>query len=160
MARPDQDPVLVSLAFADIPEPDFADVVVEVIPAASPPVPADPAWWAGEVFNVRSAPGWVKLLLALRQAAVGLVGIRRGDSSAFRVASVRGEEALIATDESHLDFRAAVGVDVQRRMIRVTTVVKLHGWQGRLYFAPVSLLHGPVTRSMVRAAIRRFRKDS
>lgn len=160
MGPPDQDPVFVSLAFRDIPEPDFADVIVELIPMTARPLPLDPAWWASEVFNVRSAPSWVKLLLAMRQAVVGLVGIRRADSSAFRVASVRGEEALIASDDTHLDFRAAVGLDVKRRMIRVTTVVRLHGWRGRLYFAPVSLLHGPVTRAMVRAAIRRFRAAS
>ena len=160
MARPDQDPVFVSLAFADMPEPDFADVVVEVVPMTSQLIPIDPGWWASEVFSVRSAPRWVRLLLAMRQAVVGLVGIRRADSSAFRVASVRGEEALIATDDTHLDFRAAVGLDAGRRMIRVTTAVKLHGWRGRLYFAPVALLHGPVTRAMVRAAIRRFCAES
>jgi hypothetical protein len=152
---PPDDPAFVSMAFDDMPVPDFADVVVESLPASTHAIPADPEWWARAVFSVRSAPWWVKLLLAIRQAVVGLVGIRRADSDVFAVSSVRGEEALIAADDTHLDFRAAVGVDVARRMIRVTTAVKLHGWRGRLYFVPVSILHGPVTRSMVKAAVRR-----
>jgi hypothetical protein len=31
-----------------------------------------------------------------------------------------------------------------------------HGRRGRLYFAPVSMLHEPVTRSMLRSAARRL----
>ncbi len=144
------------MAFEDMPAPDFADVVIVAIPSSAGTIPADPEWWAGMVFNVRSAPRWVQALLGLRQALVGLVGIPRGDASAFDVAGVRGEEALIATDDRHLDFRAAVGIDIDRRLLRITTTVVLHGWRGRLYFAPVSVFHGPVTRSMAKAAVRRF----
>ena len=151
---PDQ-PTLVSMAFDDLPAPDFADVVIVAIPSGLDPVPADPAWWVGEVFNVRSTPWWVRALFVVRQALVGLVGIHRGDGSAFDVAEVRGEEALIATNDRHLDFRAAVGIDVERRLLRITTTVRLHGWRGRVYFLPVGVLHGPVTRSMANAAVRR-----
>jgi hypothetical protein len=45
-------------------------------------------------------------------------------------------------------------------MLRVTTAVWLHGWRGRLYFAPVAVLHDPVTRSMMRRAIRRVCGDA
>lgn len=145
------------MAFDDIPAPDFADVVVVAIPADVATLPDDPAWWAGEVFDVRSIPLWIKVLLAIRQALVGLIGVDRGEASVFDVVAVRGEEALIAADDRHLDFRAAVGVDAERRLLRVTTAVSLHGWRGRLYFAPVSVLHDPVTRSMAKAAIRRAR---
>ncbi len=110
------------------------------------------------IFSVRSMPRWVQVLMALRQALVGLIGIPRGDSAAFDVAKVRGEEALIAINDRHLDFRAAVGIDAERRLLRITTTVRLHGWRGRLYFAPVSVLHGPVTQSMARAAAQSFRE--
>ncbi len=145
------------MAFDDVPAPDFADVVIVAIPSSADEIPADPEWWAERVFNVRSAPWWVRALLGLRQALVGLVGIPKGDASAFDVAHVRGEEALIATNDRHLDFRAAIGIDVERRLLRITTAVVLHGWRGRLYFAPVSFLHGPVTRSLAQAAVRRLR---
>lgn len=150
------EPSFVSMAFADIAAPDFADVVVVGIPAAAGPIDGDPTWWVGEIFDVRSMPWWIRGLFAFRQAVVGLVGISRGDASSFAVADVSGEEALISTDERHLDFRAAVGLDTNRRLVRVTTVVRLHGWRGRLYFAPVAVLHGPVTRAMTKAAVRRY----
>lgn len=149
-------PSFVSLAFVDIPRPDFADVVVVAVPPSSRALAVDPRWWAEEIFSVRSAPWWIKGLLALRQAVVGLVGIRRASSDVFDVATVQGEEALIVVDDTHLDFRAAVAIDLDRRLLRVTTTVRLHGWRGRLYFTPVSILHGPVTRSMARAAVARW----
>jgi hypothetical protein len=31
-------------------------------------------------------------------------------------------------------------------------VVRLHGWRGRLYFAPVKLVHPSVVRGMLRRA--------
>lgn len=69
---------------------------------------------------------------------------------------MHGEEALIVADERHLDFRVAVGVDSRANLLRVTTVVRLHGWRGKVYFAPVRLLHGPVVQAMLRRAIRRL----
>jgi len=149
------DPAFRSMAFDDIPTPDFADVTVVAIPPGTDPLPSDPAWWARAVFSVRSTPWWVRVLFALRQALVGLIGVKRGNRSVFDVGSVKGEEALIAADDRHLDFRAAVGIDIQHRLLRVTTTVRLHGWRGRVYFAPVSVLHGPVTRAMATAAVRR-----
>ena len=74
----------------------------------------------------------------------------------FSVVEVQGDEALIAHADRHLDFRAGVGFDPGSRMLRVTTAVWLKGWRGRVYFTPVSVLHDPVTRSMMRRAIRRM----
>lgn len=151
----DTEPAFRSLAFDDLPVPDFADVIVVPIPAGTGPIHPDPAVWAGHLFSPSAAPGWVKALFALRQAVVGLIGISRPDRSIFAVDRVVGPEALISVDDRHLDFRCGVGVDAERRLLRVTTAVRLHGWRGRLYFAPVSVLHPLVTRSMAsRAAAR------
>lgn len=149
------DPRLVSIAFDDIKRPDFADVVVVAIPGDAP-LSVDPRWWAEAVFDARSAPLWIRVLFVIRQALIGLIGVPRAESSVFDVQAVCGEEALIATDDRHLDFRAAIGVDPSCRLLRVTTAVRFHGWRGRLYFVPVGLLHAPVTRSMARAAVRRY----
>lgn len=145
-------PTFRSLALDAIPEPDFADVQLVALPAGSD---ADPRVWTDRVFDIRSAPGWVWALMALRQAVVGLVGIHRGDSSAFGVARVEGTEALIDTDDDHLRFCCGVAVDAERSLLRITTVVTLKGWRGRLYFTPVSILHGPVLRAMMIKAVRR-----
>ncbi len=146
----------VSIAFDDIPGPDFADAVIVSIPESPDPVVESPVWWARQVFSVSSAPPWVTFLLGLRQLLVGLVGINRATEGVFDIAREEGNEALISTDDTHLDFRAAVGIYPDRRLLQVTTVVRLHGWRGRLYFVPVSVLHGPVTRSMVKRAVRNF----
>ncbi len=149
----DRLPGLVSLAFDDIPTPDFADVGIKPLPDGSP---LDPATWAREVFSVASAPIWVRLLLGLRQLVSPMIGVRRASAGVFHVDRVVGEEALIAADDRHLDFRVGVAVDPRGRMLRVTTAVRLHGWRGRVYFAPVRLLHGPVVQAMMARAISRM----
>jgi hypothetical protein len=153
-------PAFRSAALDDIPEPDFADVVLVSIPATAHPIIDDPAWWAERVFSLKSMPRWIVWLLGLRQALVRLIGVKRASSSVFDVKTVVGEEALIAADDNHLDFRAGVAVDVGQRLLRVTTVVRFHGWRGRLYFIPVGLLHDPITRAMARRAVRDFVRGS
>ena len=92
----------------------------------------------------------------LRQLLAPVLGIPRGDREVFAVREVVGEEALIAKDDVHLDFRAAVGIDAARGLVRVTTVVRLKGWRGRLYFLPVRILHSVVMHAMLRSAARRL----
>ena len=53
-------------------------------------------------------------------------------------------------------FRVGVGVDAQGGLVRVTTVVRLKGWRGRLYFLPVRLLHSMVVHALLRAACQRL----
>lgn len=67
---------------------------------------------------------------------------------------VVGDEAIIDTDDRHLRFVAAVRAEAG--LLHVTTVVTLKGLRGRLYFAPVRLLHDAVTRSMMVSAARRL----
>lgn len=146
-------PCFDSLALRDIAAPDHADVVLVPLPAGAP---TDPTVWAEAIFSPASAPVWVKALFGVRQALVGLIGVRRGPSDVFAVRETLGPEALLAANDRHLDFRAGVAVDEAARLVRVTTTVRLHGWRGRLYFAPVRLLHGPVTQAMLRRAARRL----
>lgn len=144
-----------SLALRDIPCPDYADVQVFALP---PGVPDDPAWWARAVFDIRSAPAWVRVLMEVRQRVIRVIGLPPSPEGTFDVDEVCGEEALIVADERQLDFRAGVGVDRARRLLRITTTVRLHGWRGRVYFAPVSLLHPVITRAMAQRAVRRSRR--
>jgi hypothetical protein len=148
-----KEPAFRSAAFWDIPTPDFADVQIIPLPEGAP---ADPARWAGSIFSLRSAPWPVKVLLGIRVVLAPLIGIPKSESGIFDVQRVIGEEALIAVDDRHLDFRAGVGVDPDSKLVRVTTVVRFNGWRGRVYFVPVSVLHGPVTRAMMTRASRRL----
>lgn len=150
-------PVFRSMALQSIPRPDYADVIVLPVPGNGPDgAPADPRVWAEELFSLRSMPGWVTALVGLRQAVVGLVGISRAPAGVFAVAEVCGEEALISADDTHLDFRCGVAYDAGARLLRVTTAVRLKGWRGRLYFAPVRLLHPLVVHAIMARTIRRL----
>lgn len=142
-----------SLAFADMPRPDYADVIV--IPK-HPRTPDDPAVWARAVFAPEAAPAWVRALFAARVALAPLLGLEGAPSGVFDVHRVEGEEALISTDDRHLDFRCAVGVDAGAGLVRITTAVRLHGWRGHVYFTPVRLVHSAVVDAMARRASRQL----
>ncbi len=113
-------------------------------------MPTDPAVWADAIF--RDPPHWVRALMLLRNAAVGLVGIERGDPSAFDVLARSEREALVGTDAGHLDFRASILVE--RGTVTLSTVVWLRNRRGRLYLSAVRLAHPVVVRAMLRRASR------
>lgn len=143
-----------SLALRACPTHDFADVCAVPRPEGSD---ADPAAWLARVFDVRNAPVWVIALLGLRQVLVPLVGIPRGTMQAFAPSAVEGDEVLVDTPDRHLHFWLGLAVREDPPRLVATTVVKLHGWRGRLYWLPVGLLHRPVLTSMMRKAAARWK---
>lgn len=144
-------PAFSSSALADLPRPDFCDVHVVPLP---PGAPTGPATWARVMFGGRGTPGWVRAALVARQALVPLLGIPRAPSTVFDVRAVAGGEALISFDDTHLDFRVAVGVDVEQQLVRVTSTVRVKNRRGRLYFRPVAIGHGAVVEAMLRRTAR------
>lgn len=104
------------------------------------------------VFDVQRVPGVVRLLFGVRQLLVPIIGVPRTAGNPFRVREVRENQALIVTQERHLTFWCSVG-EVEGTA-EVATAVALHGWRGRLYWMPVSLLHPIITRAMMRRAVR------
>jgi hypothetical protein len=95
-------------------------------------------------------PKWIILAMGLRQTIVPLLGIRRAPKGVFLVREVRGDEALMAFEDKHLDFAVAVGVSEDTNTVRVTTTVRIKNTLGRLYFLPVRLLHPIVIQSMLK----------
>jgi hypothetical protein len=144
-------PSFASLALTAIPDPDYADMSIAVLPAHAS---ADPAAWARNLFSFRTMPRWVLLALLLRQLVSPLLGIPRASREVFSVKTVVGDEALIAIDDGHLDFAVAVGVDEQRNIVRVVTTVRIKNRRGRLYFLPVRLAHPIVVQSMLKRSRR------
>jgi hypothetical protein len=136
-----------SLALADIPKPDYADMRMAVLPATAT---TDPSEWARTIFASRTMPRWVVAAMAVRQILAPLVGVRRAKGNVFKVSRVEGDEALIAVDDKHLNFRCGIGVDAAVRIVRVTTTVTFKGWRGRVYFWPVRLLHPIVVDSILK----------
>lgn len=153
METPVATPTFTSIAFDDIPAPDYADVIIVVQPEGSQ---TDPAAWARSIFSSASMPTWVKAAMGIRQLLVPLIGVPRASRNIFVVRKVCGEEALIAANDRHLDFRCAVGVDSERRLVRVTTAVAFKGWRGRAYFWPVRIVHPAVVHAMLTRAQRRM----
>ena len=140
-------PGLWSLAFEDLPDFDYADVAVAVIPAHAG---TDPAAWAHHLFSPAGMPRWVATAMRARQRLVPLLGIPPAARGAFAVRRVVGDEALIAVDDRHLDVRIGVGVDAGAGLARVVTAVRLKGWRGRVYFTPVRWVHPLVVHAMLR----------
>ena len=144
------DPSFFSLAFGE-GRFDHGDMVFVPIP---PGITTDPKAWAETLFSREAIPAAVQALFGVRMLFASLMGLRPAPAGVFDVRDAHGDEALVSFDDDHLDFRCAVGVDAVTRIVRVTTVVRLHGWRGRVYFAPVSLLHPLILQSMLRRARR------
>ncbi|MEU0005749.1 DUF2867 domain-containing protein [Streptomyces sp. NPDC006314] len=79
-------------------------------------------------------------------------GVLRGAS--FPVVGREGGEVLLGEDAGHLDFRASILVD--DRQVTLSTVVRIHNWRGRLYWAVVKRVHPFMARTMLRRIHRRL----
>ena len=144
-------PAQAALVQAALPRVDFADAQRVVVPAG---VSADPLDWLDAAFH--DVPPGVRRLLELRNRLVPLIGVERGDASAFAVLGRTDDEALLGADAGHLDFRASVLVEPRRATTAVTlsTVVTVHNGRGRLYMSVVRLVHPLVVRAMLGRAAR------
>ncbi len=72
----------------------------------------------------------------------------------FQVVGREGGEVLLGQDAGHLDFRASILVDDGR--VTLSTVVRIHDWRGRLYWAVVKRGHPFMARTMLRRIHRRL----
>ncbi|MGP3952653.1 DUF2867 domain-containing protein [Streptomyces sp. 7N604] len=79
-------------------------------------------------------------------------GVLRG--APFPVVGREGGEVLLGEDAGHLDFRASILVDDGR--VTLSTVVRIHNWRGRLYWAVVKRVHPCMARTMLRRTHRRL----
>jgi hypothetical protein len=119
-------------------------------------------------FTART-PAWIAKLMAVRNAAVRLVGLKDvgalervppasaagtlgpGDRvGIFTIRSVRDEEVVLEIVDSHLD----VVVSIYRHgdspaRLTTSTLVFYHNAVGRLYMLPVAPMHRIVVRSIM-----------
>lgn len=142
-----------SAAYEIIPTPDWASTTTITIAHGSP---SDPMLWARNIFGADNAPLFVKAMFAARVVAAKILRLPQADRTTLAADRVVGDEAIIDTDEKHLRFVAAIRPDPATGLLHVVTAVKLKGIVGRIYFAPVSLLHDTVTRSMMKSAAARL----
>jgi hypothetical protein len=113
-----------------------------------------------------ATPDWVEALMAIRNRAVALAGLRDvgrlgavddrpaadyvvGDRlSLFRIVAMEPDELVLAADDRHLDSRVSF---LRRRRdgrasYAICTRVTTHNALGRLYMAPVGPVHALIVR--------------
>jgi Protein of unknown function (DUF2867) len=105
--------------------------------------------------------------MGLRNALVAPLGLKRPPrpSTRFPLLASTDREVLLGLDDAHLDFRASVLTCERdgRRVVTVSTVVRLHNRLGRAYFAIARPLHPLIVRAIMgrarpRARCRRSRR--
>ncbi|GAB1640012.1 DUF2867 domain-containing protein [Krasilnikovia sp. MM14-A1259] len=131
---------------------DLADAYAVRMPPGTSVLPLE---WVDAVFQDPPAP--VLALMRLRNRLVPLLGIERGDRSAFAPLRQTTNEVLLGTDAPHLDFRASVLVepDGGGTTVTVATTAAVRTGARRIYLAVVKLVHPAVVRAMLRRAARR-----
>jgi hypothetical protein len=122
---------------------------------------------------MRSTPGWVDFLMALRNRIVAAFGLKNlgalggvptsrdshsyvvGDRvGIFSIRFLSEDEVILGDSDRHLDVQVSVyrfcvdGIE----KAAVTTVVHTHNWLGRVYMALVAPFH----RRIVPAVLRRY----
>ena len=110
-------------------------------------------------------PGWVDGLMSVRDGVVGRLGLKTArDAEAaaagskagiFPIISEMPNEVVLGLDDKHLDFRIWVSVQGMDggTDVRMSTLVRLHGWPGRIYLAAVMPFHNLLSRRMLRRAL-------
>jgi hypothetical protein len=112
----------------------------------------DPQEWARQIF--RDPPGTVRILFAVRNQLVRLVGIEPGDRNTFTPRNDDGR-STVAVAGRHFDFRATIGTAGDHgRRVTVTTTAQAKTRRGRAYLRLVRLFHPAVVRAMMRRAAR------
>jgi hypothetical protein len=156
-----------ALAF---PHPDYADAYRVRLPDGAS---SDPE--AITLAVLGTAPGWVTLLMRVRDWLAGMIGLKTSeqllrrdgtraspqwidDLGIFNVFERRADELLLGENDRHLDFRVSVLVqrDGDAKWAIVSTVVQFNNWLGRAYFLPVRQFHKLIVPAMIRHAYRRY----
>ncbi len=107
------------------------------------------------------SPWWVEALMKLRDAVVTPLGLKTAKSARhdkiekvgfFPLLSETPQRLVAGFNDSHLDFRVVIDVAPAGNGQRVTatTIVLMHNWIGRTYFAIIKPIHRMVVRSMLK----------
>lgn len=134
-----------SLVLADITDPDYTHVCIDVLPAHAT---ADPAAWARRLLSAAALPRWLAGVLSLRALLTG----RSLRCDALRVRHVEGDKALVAVDGRRFDVRIGIGVDEEMALVRVITALRFKGAGAQLMSLPVRaalpfLMRGMIART-------------
>ena len=115
------------------------------------------------VFKI---PGWVNFLMRIRNWAVGIFGLKTGDTKDeiatyypigskavyFTVTDRNENEIVMAENDKHLNFRTSLLINRKEPLsyIYLTTIVKYNNIWGRLYFMPVKPFHRIIIKTLLK----------
>ncbi|MDR1699902.1 MAG: DUF2867 domain-containing protein [Lachnoclostridium sp.] len=100
--------------------------------------------------KIMTMPRWVAALFRLRNAIVGVFGLKTGSAdAAFPVISQTENEVITGLPDKHLNFRASLVKDTTAGTISLTTVVHFNNIWGRIYFLPVKPFHKIILRTLL-----------
>jgi hypothetical protein len=103
-------------------------------------------------------PAWASWLFKLRNAIVGVFGLKAGKSDvAFPIISQTETEVVSGLGDTHLDFRASILKDPAAGTISLSTVVHFNNIWGRVYFLPVKPFHKMIMRSLLKRYLKHSR---
>lgn len=139
------------LPHSALPEADWADCYSIVV---EKPFPT--AKEAAEAIIARF-PAWTNPALALRQVLVTPFGLKGPDDVSSKAQKVgifpiisENENQLVAGfNDTHLDFRIVVNLDMQdhQQAVSLATVIKRHNMLGRSYLLAVLPFHKAIIRT-------------
>jgi hypothetical protein len=112
-------------------------------------------------------PGWVLVLMKIRNAAVKPFGLEtgsnwKGGEAAYYPAGSRApvftviyrnkNEIVTAEDDKHLYFRFSAMIERKKpeSVVTITTVVKFKNIWGRIYFLPVKPFHKFIMKALLK----------
>jgi hypothetical protein len=121
-------------------------------------------------------PRWAGWLMSVRNAIVGLFGLKAGRSDAYfpvlwetesepangsegslPMVAQTPSELVTGLSDRHLDFRVSILKDPAAGTVSLTTIVHFNNLWGRLYFLPVRPFHKLLVKTLLRNYLRKTR---
>ena len=115
---------------------------------------------------LENPPGWVRRLMALRNALVAPFGLKGAaeelrtsevEIGGFPVVSASDDRVVLGFNDRHLDFRIVIDVMADRprgQTLSVMTLVHRNNLFGRLYLAAVMPFHKLIVRTALTGVAR------
>jgi|AGTN01.1.fsa_nt_gi Protein of unknown function (DUF2867). len=109
--------------------------------------------------DLMELPQWVIALFKLRNAIVGIFGLKTDKNSSeqesfFKLIENREDEIIMGEDDTHLNFRGSILKDKSKNTISLITLVHYNNFWGRVYFFPVKPFHKIIMRTLLKRYLR------
>ena len=110
-------------------------------------------------------PKFILYLLRLRDGVVKPFGLPTGSNFTELIQEQSKEKVVCSKSDKHLTFRIQLECDtpdtcIQCQSIRITTSVKFHNTQGRIYFFFIHPFHCLICKILLKRAARNWEKET